>query len=51
MYLLYFLYFHMRLYYFHLFKFSLREKFPNTDLFLVLIFLYSDWIQENTDQE
>ena len=30
---------------------SLREKCSNTDLFLVLIFLYSDWIQENTDQK
>ena len=24
---------------------------PNTELFLVCIFLYSDWIQENTDQK
>ena len=24
---------------------------PNTELFLVRIFLYSDWIQENTDQK
>ena len=30
---------------------SLREKRPNTELFLVLIFLYSDWIQENKDQK
>ena len=30
---------------------SLREKCPNTDLFLVLIFLYSDWKQENADQK
>ena len=30
---------------------SLREKCPNTELFLVRIFLYSDWIQENTDQK
>ena len=29
---------------------SLREKFPNTEL-LVHIFLYSDLIQENTDQK
>ena len=31
-------------------KVSLREKCPNKELFLVRIFLYSDWIQENTDQ-
>ena len=30
---------------------SLREKSPNTELFLVHILLYSDWIQENTDQK
>ena len=30
---------------------SLREKCPNTELFLVGIFLYLDWIQENTDQK
>ena len=30
---------------------SLREKCPNTEFYLVLIFLYSDWIQENTDQK
>ena len=41
----------------HLFYFlrctnmSLREKFPSTELFLVRIFLYSDWIRENTDQK
>ena len=29
----------------------LRENWPNTELFLVCIFLYSDWIQENTDQK
>ena len=29
---------------------ALREKCPNTEFFLVRIFLYSDWIQENTDQ-
>ena len=29
----------------------LREKCPNTELFLVRIFLFSDWIQENTDQK
>ena len=26
-------------------------KCPNTEFFLVLIFLYSDWIRENTDQK
>ena len=30
---------------------SLREKCPNPEFFLARIFLYSDWIQENTDQE
>ena len=30
---------------------TLREKCPNTELFLVRVFLYSDWIQENTDQK
>ena len=30
--------------------FALREKCPNTELFLVRIFLYSVQIQENTDQ-
>ena len=30
---------------------ALREKFPNMELFLVRIFLYSDWIQENTAQK
>ena len=30
---------------------KLREKFPNTELFMVRIFLYSVQIQENTDQE
>ena len=30
---------------------SLREKSPNTDFFLVRIFLYSVRIQENTDQK
>ena len=29
---------------------TLREKCLNAELFLVLISLYSDWIQENTDQ-
>ena len=29
----------------------LREKCPNTEYFLVRIFLYSDWIQENTYQK
>ena len=26
-------------------------KCPNTELFLICIFLYSDWIQEHTDQK
>ena len=30
---------------------SLRKKCPNTELFLVRIVLYSDWIQEKTDQK
>ena len=30
---------------------TLREKCPNTEFFLVRIFLYSGRIQENTDQE
>ena len=30
---------------------ALREKCPSTEFFLVRIFLYSDWIQENTDQK
>ena len=29
-------------------KNTLREKRPNTELFLVLIFLYSDWIRRDT---
>ena len=29
----------------------LRENCPNTELFLVRVFLYLDWIQENTDQK
>ena len=29
---------------------TLREKCPDTELFLVLIFLYSVQIQENTDR-
>ena len=32
-------------------KVLLHEKNPNTEFFLVRIFLYSEWIQENTDQE
>ena len=32
-------------------EWSLREKFPNTEFLLVHIFLYLDWIQENTDQK
>ena len=35
----------------HYWYYSLREKCPNTEFFLVRIFLYSDWIQENTDQK
>ena len=31
--------------------YSQSEKYPNTEFFLVRIFLYSDWVQENTDQE
>ena len=27
---------------------SRREKYPNTEVFMVRIFLYSDWIQKNT---
>ena len=30
---------------------SLREKCPNTEFFMVRIFLYSNWIQENTGQK
>ena len=30
---------------------SLREKYPNTEFFLVSIFLYSVRKQENTDQK
>ena len=30
---------------------TLREKCPNTEFFLVRILLYSDWIQENTNQK
>ena len=30
---------------------TLHEKCLNAELFLVRIFLYSDWIQENTDQK
>ena len=30
---------------------TLREKCPKTEFFLARIFLYSDWIQENTDQK
>ena len=30
---------------------TLRENCPNTELFQVRIFLYSDWIQENADQK
>ena len=28
-----------------------KEDSPNTEFFLFRIFLYSDWIQENTDQK
>ena len=31
--------------------FSLCEKCPNTEFFLVRIFLYFDWIRENMDQK
>ena len=37
--------------YFTVFSMSLREKCPNTELFLVRIFMYSVRIQENTDQK
>ena len=30
---------------------ALGEKCPNTELFLVRIFVYSVWIQENTDEK
>ena len=33
------------------FKLTLIQKNPKTVLFLVCIFLYSDWIQENTDKK
>ena len=33
------------------FIFTLHEKCPNKELYLVYVFLYSDWIQENTDQK
>ena len=33
------------------YEISLREKCPNTKLFLVRIFLYSARIQENTNQK
>ena len=32
-------------------NYALREKCPNTEFFLVRIFLYTVQIQENTDQE
>ena len=32
-------------------KMSLPEKYPNAEHFLVRILLYSDWMQENTDQK
>ena len=31
------------------YEYSLREEFPNKEFFLVHIFLYSDWMKENTD--
>ena len=37
--------------YFVLVDFRLHEKSPNTELFLVCIFLYFDWIRGNTDQK
>ena len=33
------------------YTFTLREKCPNTELFLVHVFLYSVRIQENMDQK
>ena len=30
---------------------ALRENYPNTEFLLVRLFLYSDGIQENTDQK
>ena len=30
---------------------ALRERCPNTEFFLVRIFLYLFWMQENTDQK
>ena len=46
-------YFHLRYSTVWLFprKQSLREKYPNAELFLVRIFLYSVRIRENTDQK
>ena len=35
----------------HFLQIELREKCPNTELFLVRIFLYSIRIQENTEQK
>ena len=34
-----------------LFWWELREKCSNTEFFLVRVFLYWDWIQENKDQK
>ena len=34
----------------HFWMFTLRKS-PNTEFFLVRIFLSSDWIQENTDRK
>ena len=34
----------------HLTDFTLRKKCPNTELFLVRIFLYSDWIRRFTSE-
>ena len=35
----------------HCWEKALREKSSNMEFFLVHIFLYLDWIQENTDPE
>ena len=32
-------------------RFTLCEKCPNKEFFLIRIFLFSNWIQENTDQK
>ena len=40
----------MNTFYFSQYR-SLHENWPNTEYFLVRIFLYSVWIKENTDQK